>query len=111
MRKTRPLVADWRTLTARRGFTLVDYSLPVQRPRVHRLTLKAHIMATAKTKKSIEEQLRALVRLQHIDNRIDRIRKLRGDLPEEIEDLEDEQAAPIDAVPGSSGGSSGCGCA
>lgn len=49
-------------------------------------------MATAKTKKSIEEQLRALVRLQHIDNRIDRIRKLRGDLPEEIEDLEDEQA-------------------
>jgi predicted nucleic acid-binding Zn-ribbon protein len=49
-------------------------------------------MATAEQKKTIEEQLRALVRLQHIDNRIDRIQKLRGDLPEEIQDLEDEQA-------------------
>ena len=48
-------------------------------------------MATAEQKKTIEEQLRALVRLQHIDNRIDRIQKLRGDLPEEIQDLEDEQ--------------------
>jgi hypothetical protein len=47
-------------------------------------------MATAEKKKStIEDQLRALVRLQHIDNRIDQIRKLRGDLPEEIRDLED----------------------
>ena len=50
-------------------------------------------MATAEKKKStIEDQLRALVRLQHIDNRIDQIRKLRGDLPEEIQDLEDEKA-------------------
>jgi len=50
-------------------------------------------MATAEKKKStIEDQLRALVRLQHIDNRIDQIRKLRGDLPEEIRDLEDEKA-------------------
>lgn len=49
-------------------------------------------MATAEKKKTIVEQLRALIRLQHIDNRIDRIKKLRGDLPEEIEDLEDEQA-------------------
>jgi hypothetical protein len=50
-------------------------------------------MATAQKKQTtVEDQLRALVRLQHIDNRIDQIRKLRGDLPEEIEDLEDEQA-------------------
>lgn len=40
---------------------------------------------------SIGEQLRALIRLQHIDNRIDQIEKLRGDLPEEIRDLEDEK--------------------
>jgi hypothetical protein len=40
---------------------------------------------------SIGEQLRALIRLQYIDNRIDQIKKLRGDLPEEIHDLEDER--------------------
>jgi predicted nucleic acid-binding Zn-ribbon protein len=40
---------------------------------------------------SISEQLRALIRLQHIDNRIDQVKKLRGDLPEEIHDLEDEK--------------------
>lgn len=40
---------------------------------------------------SIGDQLRALVRLQHIDSRIDQIEKLRGDLPEEIRDLEDEK--------------------
>ena len=40
---------------------------------------------------SIGEQLRALIRLQHIDSRIDQIKKLRGDLPEEIHDREDEK--------------------
>ncbi len=40
---------------------------------------------------SIGEQLRALIRLQHIDNRIDQVKKLRGDLPEEIRDLDDEK--------------------
>jgi hypothetical protein len=50
-------------------------------------------MPTAQKKKTdVEDQLRALVRLQHIDNRIDQIQKLRGDLPEEIRDLEDEKA-------------------
>ena len=43
------------------------------------------------TETSIGEQLRALIRLQHIDNRIDQVKKLRGDLPEEIRDLEDEK--------------------
>ncbi|MFB6229742.1 MAG: zinc ribbon domain-containing protein [Salinibacter sp.] len=49
-------------------------------------------MPTAKKKTDVEDQLRALVRLQHIDNRIDQIEKLRGNLPEEIQDLEDEEA-------------------
>ena len=48
-------------------------------------------MVTA-TETSIGEQLRALIRLQHIDSRIDQIKKLRGDLPEEIRDREDEKA-------------------
>ena len=48
-------------------------------------------MATAQ-ETSIGEQLRALIRLQHIDSRIDQVEKLRGDLPEEIRDLEDEKA-------------------
>lgn len=47
-------------------------------------------MATAQ-ETSIHEQLRALIRLQHIDSRIDQVEKLRGDLPEEIRDLEDEK--------------------
>jgi len=41
---------------------------------------------------SIGDQLIALIRLQHIDSRIDQIKKLRGDLPEEIRDMEDEKA-------------------
>ncbi len=40
---------------------------------------------------TIGEQLISLIRLQHIDSRIDQIRKLRGDLPDEIRDLEDEK--------------------
>ncbi len=38
---------------------------------------------------SIREQLRALIRLQHIDNCIDSLEKEHGDLPNEIRDLED----------------------
>ncbi len=50
-------------------------------------------MATTETtSSSITDQLRALIRLQHIDSRIDQVEKLRGDLPEEIRDLEDEKA-------------------
>ena len=48
-------------------------------------------MATDTTT-SIENQLRALVRLQAVDSRIDQLDKLRGDLPDEIRDLEDEKA-------------------
>jgi uncharacterized protein len=48
-------------------------------------------MAT-ETTTSIEDQLRALIRLQHIDSRLDQVTKMQGDLPEEIRDLEDERA-------------------
>ena len=48
--------------------------------------------ATKEENVSTADQLRALIRLQHIDNRIDQIRTLRGNLPEEIQDLEDEEA-------------------
>ena len=47
-------------------------------------------MAT-ETTTSIEDQLRALIRLQVIDSRIDQVTKLQGDLPDEIRDLEDER--------------------
>ena len=46
--------------------------------------------ATVET--SIGEQLKALIRLQVVDSKIDQVKKLRGDLPEEIRDLEDEKA-------------------
>jgi predicted nucleic acid-binding Zn-ribbon protein len=41
---------------------------------------------------NISDQLRSLIRLQHIDSKLDRLKKLRGDLPDEISDLEDEIA-------------------
>src|SRR5690606_20937244 len=49
-------------------------------------------MPTVQETTSIGEQLKALVRLQHIDSKIDQVRRLRGDLPDEIRDLEDERA-------------------
>ena len=41
---------------------------------------------------TVEEKLRALYDLQLIDSRIDDIRNVRGELPLEVEDLEDEVA-------------------
>lgn len=41
---------------------------------------------------TVEEKLRALFDLQLIDSRIDEIRNIRGELPLEVEDLEDEVA-------------------
>ncbi len=46
-------------------------------------------MATTK-EMSVEDKLRALYDLQLIDSRIDEIRNVRGELPLEVEDLEDE---------------------
>ncbi len=48
-------------------------------------------MAT-KQEITVEEKLRALFDLQLIDSRIDEIRSVRGELPLEVEDLEDEVA-------------------
>ncbi len=45
-----------------------------------------------KTEITVEEKLRALFDLQLIDSRIDKIRDVRGELPLEVEDLEDELA-------------------
>ena len=49
-------------------------------------------MAGAATKKevSVAEKLDALFQLQKIDSEIDRIRTVRGELPLEVQDLEDE---------------------
>jgi len=41
---------------------------------------------------SVEEKLRALYSLQLVDSEIDKIRTLRGELPLEVQDLEDEVA-------------------
>ncbi len=48
-------------------------------------------MAKKAYETSIGDQLKALIRLQHIDSKIDQIKKLRGDLPDEIGDLGDEK--------------------
>tara|TARA_B100000767_G_scaffold186571_1_gene174036 strand:- start:130 stop:930 length:801 start_codon:yes stop_codon:yes gene_type:complete len=49
-------------------------------------------MAKKKTASTAEDKLRALFDLQLIDSRIDRIRVVRGELPLEVQDLEDEIA-------------------
>ena len=49
-------------------------------------------MAKTATKKemTVAEKLNSLYKLQSIDSEIDRIRKVRGELPLEVQDLEDE---------------------
>jgi predicted nucleic acid-binding Zn-ribbon protein len=42
------------------------------------------------TEISVEEKLRALYQLQTLKSEIDKIRTLRGELPLEVQDLEDE---------------------
>lgn len=39
---------------------------------------------------SIAQKLEALVKLQYIDTKLDELKKLRGDLPDEVQDLSDE---------------------
>jgi len=45
-----------------------------------------------KAESTVEEKLRALFDLQLIDSRVDEIRNVRGELPLEVQDLEDEVA-------------------
>jgi uncharacterized protein len=40
--------------------------------------------------RTVEQKLSALLKLQTIDSKLDEIKKVRGDLPEEVQDLEDE---------------------
>ena len=40
----------------------------------------------------VSAKLEALLNLQRIDSQLDEIRRVRGDLPEEVRDLEDEIA-------------------
>lgn len=47
-------------------------------------------MAKKTTTATVEEKLRALYELQLIDTKIDKIRLIRGELPLEVQDLEDE---------------------
>lgn len=47
---------------------------------------------TPETEISVEERLRALYGLQLVDSEIDKIKTLRGELPLEVQDLEDEIA-------------------
>jgi predicted nucleic acid-binding Zn-ribbon protein len=39
---------------------------------------------------TVAQKLEALVKLQTIDTKLDELKKLRGDLPDEVQDLEDE---------------------
>jgi predicted nucleic acid-binding Zn-ribbon protein len=39
---------------------------------------------------TVAQKLEALVKLQSIDTKLDELKKLRGDLPDEVQDLEDE---------------------
>jgi predicted nucleic acid-binding Zn-ribbon protein len=39
---------------------------------------------------SVAQKLEALVKLQFVDTKLDQLKKLRGDLPNEVQDLEDE---------------------
>jgi hypothetical protein len=55
------------------------------------MTTKAK-KADEKSDVPVEEKLRSLYELQQIDSQIDRIRTVRGELPLEVRDLEDEVA-------------------
>ena len=47
-------------------------------------------MKAAEKEMTVEEKLKALYRLQIVDSEIDKIKTLRGELPLEVQDLEDE---------------------
>ncbi|TND09804.1 MAG: hypothetical protein FD123_928 [Bacteroidetes bacterium] len=56
------------------------------------MSTKVKSKADEKSDVTVEEKLRALFELQVIDSQIDRIRTVRGELPLEVRDLEDEVA-------------------
>ncbi|MBC8081610.1 MAG: hypothetical protein H7Z21_00220 [Hymenobacter sp.] len=54
--------------------------------------MTAKPVATAPADAPVASKLEALLNLQRIDSQLDEIRRVRGDLPEEVRDLEDEIA-------------------
>lgn len=52
----------------------------------------ANKVASKDSTKTVEEKLQALYDLQEIDSKIDKIRTIRGELPLEVQDLEDDIA-------------------
>ena len=59
-------------------------------PQTRSNTYKMAKTAAAKAEITVEEKLKALYNLQKIDSEIDRIRTIRGELPLEVQDLEDD---------------------
>ena len=54
--------------------------------------MTANSAAVAHADVPVAAKLEALLTLQHLDSQLDEIRRVRGDLPEEVRDLEDEIA-------------------
>ncbi|WP_375436502.1 zinc ribbon domain-containing protein [uncultured Hymenobacter sp.] len=54
--------------------------------------MTSNTVATAPADVPVASKLEALLNLQRIDSQLDEIRRVRGDLPEEVRDLEDEIA-------------------
>ncbi len=54
--------------------------------------MKEHNNEAQATELSVEDKLKALHKLQTVDSKIDKIKVLRGELPLEVQDLEDEIA-------------------
>jgi len=50
------------------------------------------MISNPSTETTVASKLEALLNLQRIDSQLDEIRRVRGDLPEEVQDLEDEIA-------------------
>ena len=47
-------------------------------------------VVAAREERTMDENLQVLYNLQRVDSKIDHFRRLRGELPEEVRDLEDE---------------------
>lgn len=68
-------------------------NMEVEATKVEAAKTKKPTVGKADTKEiTVEEKLRALYNLQKIDSQIDKIRIIRGELPLEVQDLEDEIA-------------------
>jgi len=57
---------------------------------IPRLSFEVKLFVPEKGEASVEQKLLALYQLQQIDSQIDKIRVIRGELPMEVSDLEDE---------------------